>query len=165
LPSHLHCCFSFQSHQALKNEIVTKKDQFCTVLRQIQNCARERDRLCYCWQGCQTSFEKKKPNLVQKKPNGVKKSQIAKNHEISAFSMCYHVFSKVVNKANGTVTDYAHGNLKFRHFQCITFASRSLNNFEGSFSCWWNFPPMFLGFFSWFIKLLTTVPWYNCSVA
>jgi len=79
---------------------------------------------------------RKKPNLVQKKTKRGKKSQIVKNHEISAFSMCYHVFSKVVNKvsANGTVTDYAHGNLKFRHFQYITFAARSLNIFEGSLS-------------------------------
>jgi len=39
--------------------------------------------------------------------------------------MCYHVFSKVVNKANNTVTEYARGNLnlKFSHFQCITFAA------------------------------------------
>jgi len=31
-----------------------------------------------------------------------KKSQIVKNLEISAFSICYHIFSKVVNKANST---------------------------------------------------------------
>jgi len=31
-----------------------------------------------------------------------KKSQVVKNHEISAFSMCYHIFSNVVNKANNT---------------------------------------------------------------
>jgi len=31
-----------------------------------------------------------------------KKSQIFKNHEISAFPMCYHIFFKVVNKANST---------------------------------------------------------------
>jgi len=72
---------------------------------------------------------------------------IVKNHEILAFSMCCHVFSKVVNKANSTVIDYAHGNLKFNHFQCITFAAWILNNFEGSLSCWWNSPPMFLVFF------------------
>ena len=105
-----------------------------------------------------------KSQTLSKKAKRGKKSQIVKNHEVSAFSICYHVFSKVVNKANGTVTDYAHGNLKFRHFQCITFAATSLNNFEGSLSCWWNFPPCF-SVFSWFIKLLTTVPWYNSSVA
>jgi len=49
-------------------------------------------------------LSRKKPNLVQKQAKRGKKSQILKNHEISAFSMCYHVFSKVVNKANGTVT-------------------------------------------------------------
>ena len=119
-------------------------------------------------QSCQTSFEKKKPNHVQKKPNGVKKakrskkSQIVKNHETLAFSMFYHVFSKVVNTANSTVTDHAHGNLKFSHFQCITFAAWSLNNFEGSLSCWWNSSPMFLGFF---MIHQVTEPWYNCSVA
>jgi len=64
-----------------------------------------------------------KKNMSKKKPNGIKKSQIVKNHEIYAFSMCYHVFSKVVNKANSTVTAYAHSNLKFSHFQCITFAA------------------------------------------
>jgi len=53
----------------------------------------------------------------------------------------------VVNKANSTVTDYAHGNLKFNHFQCITFAAWSLSNFEGSLSCWRISPPMFLVFF------------------
>jgi len=62
-------------------------------------------------------FWEKKPNNVQKKAKRGDKSQIVKNHEISAFSMCYHVFSKVVNKANSTVTDYyAHGNLKFSHY-------------------------------------------------
>ena len=30
------------------------------------------------------------------------KSQIVKNHEIFAFSMSYHIFSKVVNKAKST---------------------------------------------------------------
>jgi len=53
---------------------------------------------------------------MSKKANRVKKSQIVKNHEISAFSMCYHAFSEVVNKANSTVTHYAPGNLKFIHF-------------------------------------------------
>jgi len=28
------------------------------------------------------------------------------------------------------VTDYAHGNLKFIHFQCITFADWSPNNLK-----------------------------------
>jgi len=103
--------------------------------------------LAFTWfrQGCQTSFEKKSETMSKKSQTG-KKSQIVKNHEILAFSMCYHVFSKVVNKVNSTVTDYAHGNLKFSHFQYITFAAWSLNNFEGSLSCWWN-SPMFLGFF------------------
>jgi len=56
-------------------------------------------------------------HLLRKKAKRGDKSQIVKNHEISAFSMCYHVFSKVVNKANSTVTDYyAHGNLKFSHY-------------------------------------------------
>ena len=64
-------------------------------------------------------FWEKKTNHVQKKPNGIKKSQIVKNHEISTFSMCCHAFSKVVNKANSTVTDYARSYLKFIHFQCI----------------------------------------------
>jgi len=87
-------------------------------------------------------------HLLRKKAKPCpKKSQIVKNYEILAFFMCYHVFSKLVNKANSTVTDYAHGNLKFNHFQCITFAAWSLNNFEGSLSCWRNSPPMFLGFF------------------
>jgi len=53
---------------------------------------------------------------MSKKANRGKKSQIVKNHEISAFSMCYHAFSEVVNKANSTVTHYALGNLKFIHF-------------------------------------------------
>ena len=73
-------------------------------------------------QGCQTSFEKKSQTMS-------KKSQIVEKHEILAFSMFCHVFSKVVNKANSTVTDYAHGNLKFSHFQCINFAAWSRNNF------------------------------------
>jgi len=47
LPSYIHCCFPFQScHQALKNELVTKTDQFCTAQRQVQNCASERKRSC-----------------------------------------------------------------------------------------------------------------------
>jgi len=37
--------------------------------------------------------------------------------------MCYHVFSKVVNKANSTLVNYVHGNLKFNNSQHITFAA------------------------------------------
>jgi len=66
---------------------------------------------------------RKKAKPYPKKAKRGKKSQIVKNHEISAFSMCYHAFSKVVDKANSTVTDYAHGNLKFIQFLCITFAA------------------------------------------
>jgi len=114
---------------------------------------------------------RKKARPCPKKAKRGKKSQIVKNHEISAFSMCYHVFSKVVNKANGTLTGYAHGSLKFRHFQCITFAARSLNNFEGSLSCWWNFPSMFLGIFvihqvtDYCVCLGIIVVWYNLQYA
>jgi len=100
-----------------------------------------------CCPGLPDILWEKKPNHVQKKAKRSKKSQIVKNHEISVFSMCYHVFSNMVNKANNTVTEYAHSNLKFSHFQCITFAAWSLNNFEGSLSCWWNSPPMFLACF------------------
>jgi len=66
---------------------------------------------------------RKKAKPCPKKAKRGKKSQIVKKHEILAFTMFYHVFSKVVNKANSTVTDYAHGNLKFSHFQYITFAA------------------------------------------
>jgi len=66
-------------------------------------------------QGCQTSFEKKAKRG--------KKSQIVKSYKISAFYMCYHVFSKVVNKANSTLVNYVHGNLKFNNSQHITFAA------------------------------------------
>ena len=107
-------------------------------------------------------LRKKSQTMSKKSQTMSKKSQIVKNHETLAFSTCYHVFSKVVNKANSTVTDHAHGNLKFSHFQCITFAAWSLNNFEGSLSCWWNSSPMFLGFF---MIHQVTEPWYNCSVA
>ena len=31
---------------SIKNELVTKTDQFCTAQRQVQNCASERDRVC-----------------------------------------------------------------------------------------------------------------------
>jgi len=48
--------------------------------------------------------------------------------------MCYHDFAKVANRAISTVTGYAYGNLKFSHFQCITFAAGSLKNFVCSLS-------------------------------
>jgi len=74
---------------------------------------------------------------------------------------------KVVNKANSTVTGYAYGNLNFRHYQCITFAAWSLNNFEGSLSYWWNSLLMFF-VFSWFITLPSLgiiVAWHNLQYA
>jgi len=44
----LYCCCFSRLLSRIKNEVVTKTDQFCTAQRQVENCASKSDRICNC---------------------------------------------------------------------------------------------------------------------